>query len=207
MGAIGELCASNPERLSPLLGDARWYVVRNGVQILGTIGGRPIVGLLQAVLPHPDARVRLEIAGALRSVESTLARPLLIRLLEGADTRMFCSALTLLSQSRDSITSRILLDLMRDPGFEKRPGEEKRAIYSAIGATAEDDLLGELEMELAKGTWFARTPEPHRLAIARCIARIGTPASKEALERGVQSKRGAVRKACEDVLSRWRPRD
>jgi hypothetical protein len=43
--------------------------------------------------------------------------------------------------------------------------------------------------------------------VARCIARIGTPAAKAVLEQGAQSKRAPVRKLCEEMLARWRPRE
>ena len=51
---VAELCKDNPERLAPWLTDERWYVVRNGVHILGMIGGPEIVGLLRAVALHPN---------------------------------------------------------------------------------------------------------------------------------------------------------
>jgi HEAT repeat protein len=205
--AVIEACRTNPERLAPWLSDHRAHVVRNTIQILGAIGGNAIVGLLQGVLRHPDPRVRLEVATALRGVDPKLSRPLLIRLLDGADTRMFCSVLHQLSQNRDVGTARLLVGLLLDAGFDRRPEEEKRAIYSALGATGEDEVLPDLEAEMHKGSWFTRSADAHQQAIARCIARIGTPAAKAVLEQGTQSKRAAVRKLCEDVLARWRPRE
>jgi hypothetical protein len=201
--ALVDLCREQPERLAPLLDDKRWFVVRNAVQILGAIGGRPIVGLLQAVVQHPEPRVRLEVAAALRHVDPKAAQPLLVRMLDGADTRMFCSILHQLSQARDPGISRMLLTRLVHPDFEKRPAEEKRSIYSAIASAGGDEVVPELEAELHKGSWFSRAHDAHRQAVARCIGRIGTPLARTALERGAQSKRPVVRKACEDVLARF----
>ena len=62
-------------------------------------------------------------------------------------------------------------------------------------------MVHELEAELLKGNWFARGQEAHRQAVARVLARIGSDAAKMVLQRGALSKRGPVRKACEDALT------
>jgi len=66
------------------------------------------------------------------------------------------------------------------------------------------EAVAELEAELYKGNWLSRNQETHRLAIARVIGRIGTPQARLVLERGAQSKRVLVRKACEDALGGMR---
>jgi len=198
--AIAWVCHENPERLAPWIADPRWYVVRNVVHILGWIGGPSIVGMLQSAARHPDPRVKQEVVAALGQVDARLARPLLIRLLDGADTRLLLAVLHQLSGSRDLGIARLLLQMLQAESFEERPTEEKRAIYSALAATAEDAVLGDLDFELHKGNWFSKNVEAHRHAIARCIARIGSPAARAVLERGLTSRRPPVRKACEDAL-------
>ena len=197
---IASLCEDSPEKLAPWLADRRWYVVRNIVHILGWIGGDSIVGMLRTALKHPEPRVRFEVVAALAQVEIAKARPVLLQLLDKADTRMFCAVLHQLSAGRDAATSRVIMRYLLDPAFEQRPPEEKRAIYSAISAVAGDEAIPELEAELIKGSWFSRGQELHRQAIGRVIARIGTPTARQVLQRGVLSKRGPVRKACEDAL-------
>ena len=199
--AIAGLCRTNPERLAPWLSDPRWFVVRNCVHILGWIGGDQIVGLLQGVVRHPDARVRQEVAAALGQADLRLARPLLLRMLEGADTRMFCSVLHQLSGARDVAMARMLMSFMQSESFDERPIEEKRAIYSALSAVAQDEVVPDLEEDLHRGNWFARDHEAHRQSVARVLARIGTPLARMVLERGAQSKRAPIRKACEDALA------
>jgi HEAT repeat protein len=199
--AIADLCRSQPDRLAPWLSDPRWFVVRNVVHILGWIGGNGIVGMLQTVVRHPDVRVRQEVVAALAKVDSKLARPLLVRMLEGADTRMFCMVLHQLSSNRDAQSARLLMTYMMDEAFEARPQEEKHAIYSTLSSVGGDEIVPELEAEMHKGNWFARSQDSHRAAVARCLARLGTPLSRMVLERGAQSKRAPVRKACEDALT------
>jgi hypothetical protein len=205
--AVAGLCRENPERIAPWLGDPNWFVVRNAVQILGWIGGEAVVGLLRTAVRHPDRRVRYEVVGALASVPPAAARPMLLEMLPQADTRMFCAILHQLGFERDTATAVLLAGFLQEEGFELRPDEERRAIYSAIGAVGTDDILLELEAELAKGNWLARGVDAHRQAIARCVARIGTPRARALLERGAESKRAGVRAACADALRMLHVRD
>jgi len=205
--ATAGLCRAHPERLVPWLKDSRWYVVRNAVHILGWIGGEAIVNLLQPALRHPDPRVRHEVVAALGQADRAVARPLLLELLPGSDTRLFCAILQQLAFQPDAATARLLVSFLRDPVFEQRPNDEKRAIYSALAAVGTDDVLPDLEAELAKGTWLARGADMHRQAIARCVARIGTPRARALLERGAESKRPPVRAACAEALKRIHVRD
>ncbi len=203
--AIAGLCKETPERLAPYLTDRRWYVVRNIVHILGWIGGNAIVGMLRTALKHPEPRVRYEVVAALGQVEPQLARPILIKLLENADTRLFCAVLHQLSVERDPGVARLLLRQLQDPNFETRSAEERRAVYSTLGAVGGDESVAELEAELLKGNWFARGQEAHRQAVARVLARIGSDQAKMVLQRGALSKRGPVRKASEDAMTGFTP--
>ncbi len=203
--AIAALCRDDPERLAPWLADPRWYVVRNIVHILGWIGGERTIGLLETAMRHPEPRVRQEVVAALGQASAAQARPLLLGMLEGADPRLFCSVLHQLAVERDPQTAAALMKHMVDPEFEQRPLEVRRAIYSTLAATGGDEILQDLEQELHKGNWFSRYQEAHRQAVARCIARIGTPLAKGVLERGSRSKRAPVRKACLDAMGGMSP--
>ncbi len=205
--AISDLCRNNPERVAPWLADSRWHVVRNAVQVLGAIGGDAVVGLLRTAMRHRDSRVRREVVTALSRVEPATAHPLLVEMLQGADTRLFCAILHELSSKRDTPIARRLIGYLQDPAFEARPEEEKRAIYTALGAIGTDDVLPELEAELAKGNWLARGVDVYRQAIARCIARIGTARARALLERGAASKRSAIREVCGEALRSVLARD
>lgn len=199
--AIADRCREHPERLAPWLADGRWYVVRNIVHILGWIGGAGIVPQLQVALRHPDARVHAAVVGALQNLDLRTARPLLVRALDGADTRLFTQILHQLSAARDPSIARYVFAYVQQERFLARPVDERRAIYAAVASTGGDELVPELEAELLKGNWFDRDQEIHRHAVARCLARIGTPRAIEALQRGAQSRRAPVRTASEIALA------
>jgi hypothetical protein len=205
--AIAGLCRDNPERIAPWLGDPNWFVVRNSVQILGAIGGEAAVGLLGTAVRHPDRRVRHEVVGALGRVPPASARPLLIDLLAKSDTRMFCAILQQLGFERHTPTAVLLVGFLQSPEFETRPEPERRAIYNALAAIGTDDILLELEAELARGNWLTPGADAHRQAVARIIARIGTPRARALLERGAESKRAGARAACLEALRILHVRD
>ncbi len=198
--AIAVRVQEDPTLLAPWLNDPRWYVVRNVVHILGWVGGPGVVPLLQTAVRYPDPRVTAEVVTALQGVELRLARPVLIRALEGADTKLFCQILQQLSAARDPAVARYVTGFIVQDKFLLRPVEERRAIYAAIASTAGDEVVAELELALNSGNWFDREQEVHRHAVARCLARIGTPKALAALEAGAQSRRAPVRQACTSAL-------
>jgi hypothetical protein len=199
--AISILISDNPERLAPWLADERWYVVRNAVSILGNIGGSQTVGLLRPVARHADRRVRREVVNALAHADLAAARPLLLEMLPDARGQIFCWLLRHLAGKRDAEVANTALGLMREENFLERPVEERRAIYMTLGATGDDQVLPVLEQELHAGGWFSKVFDLHRQEVARCIARLGTPAAREVLERGSHSLKPQLRKACLDALS------
>jgi hypothetical protein len=196
---IAELCRDHPERLVPWLSDPRWYVVRNTVHILGWIGGPRIAGLLHSARDHEEYRVRREVVAALAQAGTDAARPVLIAMLDGTDSRIFCAVLHQLAGERDPDLAHRLAGQIQDPHFDERPAEEQRAVYFTLAAVGDDSAVPALEAELTKGSRFARGLEAHRQAVARCLARLGTAAARQALADGLRSKNPAVRKACEEV--------
>lgn len=198
---IALLCESEPERLAPWLSDTRWYLVRNVVHILGWIGGDSVLGLLRAAAQHPEPRVRREVVAALAQVDADHARPLLLELLDQPDGACFRAAVHQLSTHRHPDVARAILRHMQDEGFNDRPFDERRAVYSALASSADDGVLPELEEEIHGGHWLQRIPEEHRRAVARCVARIGTPRAIEILNAGARSRRKPVREACEAALA------
>ena len=205
--AIADLCRDNPERLAPWLRDPRWYVVRNVVHILGWIGGAPIAGLLRSARGHGERRVRLEVVAALAQVAPETSRPVLMEMLEDTDSRVFGAAVHQLAERRDPEFARAMADRLRDPEFAERSPEERRTIYSALGASGGDEVLPALEEEMLSRKWFSKEHAAHIQAVARCIARIGTPAARATLERGKVAGSGPARAICGELLEGMRSDD
>ena len=194
-----------PERLAPWLNDDRWYVVRNAVHTLTLMDAGPPVGLLREASKHHDARVRREVVSALQRVKREEARPLLLDMLGRADSRLFAAILQQLAVGPDSEIAARMLETLADESFAERPDEERRAIVQAIAITAGAGAVPILEGHLNHGNWLQHGNETLRGAAALCLARIGTPAAREILERGGASRRGEVSRACRAALATVRP--
>lgn len=192
---IAELATENPDVILPWLSDGRWYVVRNAVHILGWIGGEALAGYLQSPAAHPEMRVRREVVAALSEVSSDRARPILMSMLKAAEPPLFVTLLQRLALDPHLSIQDGLLELLRNELFARRSDAERRALFSAL-ATRGDGVLPALEAELTGGGWFSHRPESDLTAIALCLSRIGTPAARAILERGLRSGRKGVRKAC-----------
>jgi HEAT repeat protein len=192
---IAELATDNPELILPWLSDARWYVVRNAVHILGWIGGEALAGYLRPIADHPEPRVRREVVAALGEVGGDGARPILTAMLPGAEAPVYVAILQRLALDGHPSVQETLVEMLADGGFEQRSQEERRALFAAL-ATRGDAVLPALEAELCRGGMFSRRPEPDRTAIAVCVARIGTPAARAVLERGLRSGRKNLQRAC-----------
>jgi len=192
---IAELLPGRPEPVVPWLADARWYVVRNAVHILGWIGGDAIAASLHVVSEHAEPRVRREVVAALAQTSHEASRPILLEMLKSAESQLFGTILHQLAQDSHASIGARLLELLKDDSFHRRSDEERHALFLAL-ATRGDEVLPALETALNEGGLFSRRAEPDRAGIALCIARIGTPAAKAILAAGLASKRAAVRKAC-----------
>ena len=116
-------------------------------------------------------------------------------MLTGAEPDLFATILHLLAADTDHAVGHVLLELLRDKDFSARPSNERRAVFLAL-ATRGESVLGALETELNAGGLFSMRAEPDYQGIALCVARIGTPAARAVLERGMRSGRAAIRKAC-----------
>lgn len=83
-GALRRTVPNHPRPLTARLTDARWYVVRNAVTLLGAAGSAQALPKLMEVARHPSEQVRREVPDALAAAGGPAAVPFLVRLaLEG----------------------------------------------------------------------------------------------------------------------------
>jgi len=195
-----DMCEGNPERLAPWLSDPRWFVVRNAVHVIGASGGRVPVGMFAPLLTHPEVRVRHEVVTALANCAPDDGQPLLLQLMRDPEASVRGPALYRLGARRNDEVSRALLELVADPAFRKRPEDEFRSVFSALGGCSSNRALPSLEALLYESGGARGASSAYLQAIARAIARIGTLEAREALECGTRSRHAAARDACRTVL-------
>src|SRR5688572_12940980 len=78
-----------------LLGDPRWYVVRNMVVILQRVGDRGALAQVRQCAAHPDIRVRLEAIKYLLAFDPEVPKDLLARAIHDPDPKVAEAAVTL----------------------------------------------------------------------------------------------------------------
>lgn len=194
------------DRLTQWLDDPRWYVVRNLVTVLHAIGGATVVPALQRVVTHPERRVRLEVIAALGTAPPELTRALLLPMLGTDDPRELSGALRLLAQGPDPELSQLLFSRLLADGFHLRPVEEQRAVLSALAVAADDDAVPLLETCLDPAKRPSPEAETLLQGVARCLARMGSPAARAALQRAMGSHWNLTRDAASMGLTSMRPK-
>jgi HEAT repeat protein len=200
--ALAYAFADDPSPLGAWLSDPRWHVVRNIVFVLGQIGGGEVVPHLAVAARHLDARVRRAAIHALGQVPHYLRRSVLLTQLDNTDGRLLAASLAMLAREPDMKVTEAILTRVMSPEFETRPEEHRVALLSALADVASDQALPALEELLLRGGWFAKR-SAERLAAARAIVRLGTPAAHNVLEQGLHHRSDAVREACNEALSQW----
>ena len=148
---------------------------------------RRSIGLLQIALRHPEPRVRQEVVAALGQVDRAAGAAAAGARCSTAPTRG-CSARCCTSfGERDASTARLRARAMlQTRTFEQRPAEERRAIYSALGADRRRRRAARARGRAAQGQLvlaWQRDPPPGGGALHRAARHA---AARRALERGAQ---------------------
>jgi HEAT repeat protein len=144
--------------------------------------------------------VRQEVVAALANADLETARPFLLQMIRDPEPAIRNAAVYPLGAQRNRQASLALLELVLEADIRKRPSDEVRSITTALGGCAGDEALPHLEEQLYAPSWFSKNAGPYCQTIARCIARIGTPAAMAVLEHGARSRIPATRDACKLVL-------
>lgn len=173
-----------------LLDDPRWFVVRNGVRVLGRIGARDDVPALRGVLTHDDARVRREASTALGRIGGDEAATLLVAALDDPEPTVRSAAATAVGALRLEEAARRLRERLE---VEEVDSVRVR-ILRALGALEDPGAVPLLE-EHATGGFFSRPPSEIRIAAYRALARIGTPRARSLVDDARDDRDPAVRRA------------
>lgn len=198
--ALAYLCEEQPDFLEPWITDMRWFVVRNVVFILGQIGGSDVVPMLRTAAHHRDVRVRRAVVHALASVKLAERMPILLSMLDTPDPQLLSAVLNLMIREPRREIAQELLRRIAASDFDARHEDAQRALLSALGEIAGDDLVEPLAEILNGGGWFARVTT-RRLGVARMLQKIGTEKALAVLDEGLRSKSEAVRAAVLDAIA------
>jgi len=193
-----EIGPDSPHVISEMMEDDRWYVVRNGVQVLGEAGLPDGLQHLTGTVAHEDARVRRASVVALQQIGGDAAGLLALARLDDEDASVRAAAARAVGALRAGRGVRQLLALL------EREGDDDVIVAAcrALGDYRDPSAVTALEKK-ATGSFFSKSPTEIRIAAYRALAAIGTPKAQQLLIEAANDKDSRVRSA---VRASLRPR-
>ena len=195
LDALGKLGPVGMEMAARMVEDSRWYVVRNGVSVLGEIAGEDAVLHLTATLGNDDPRVRKETVSALAKVGGDDASMLLLGMLDDPEAEVragTCRALGVLKVQK--AVKPLLRILEADSNIDVQV-----ETLQALGQIGDPGAVP-LVAKKAAGGLLNRRPQEVRIAALRGLAGIGTPHAKAVLRKAISDRDPRVRTAVKTLL-------
>jgi len=193
----------HPELLGEGTSDKRWYVVRNVVFVLGTIGSERGSKFLKQVIHHPDLRVRREVVTALFKIPGSEAGTLLISSLKDKDKRIRILALRGLAQRKEKEAMPVLMNILGDDQFKDKAPEEKKNMLESFATIAKGEAISFLVKMVNKRSWLKRDKHNEtRIFAIGALSLIDAPEAKAALVQLSKKRNKAIRQACQYALQR-----
>ena len=186
MVAQGEVAR---EMAESMVEDPRWYVVRNGVSLLGELGGDGAVSHLTSTLANEDARVRRETVVALAKLGGEDAGQLLLGMLDDQEADIRAKACTAVGVLK---VEKALKPLMKLLDGDKDPEVQVQSLH-ALGQLGDPGAVPLIEKK-AVPRFLSRPSKELRMAGYRALAGIGTPHALDLLRKAKKDSDREVRK-------------
>ena len=175
-----------------MLGDSRWYVVRNAADLLGEMSANDAEPKLSELLQHDDDRVRKAAVSALSKMTGAGAvKGLSASLEDGAPGVRVRAAAALAASKTPAAASALIKHLERE-----EVAEVQHACLSSLGKIATGDAIRFLTKAAQPATGlFKKKATAYRVAAVRALGEARTPAAMGALQNLLHDKEKDVREA------------
>lgn len=193
--ALAQCPAAGPALLH-LLGDKRWYVVRNAAELLGELTPPDADVRLAELLSHREPRVRRATAGALSRYGTQRAVLALLQALQDSSPDVRLQVALALGTIRNPRAVPWLveaLDREQDP-------DVRSALVSSLGLMPTDEAVARLARLAEPGGLLLRKATSTRLQAIEALAQAGTPSAHAVLRGLLTDKDREVREAVERAL-------
>jgi len=195
LGALSAQGSLALEMARDMVEDPRWFVVRNGVSLLGEAGGEEAVSHLTGPLANSDARVRRETVLALAKVGGADAEQLLLGMLDDSEPEVRAMVCRAVGTLRVQKALRPLLQIL-----EKDQDEDVQVeCLQALGKLGDPGAVPLIEKR-GLGGLFSRPGKDVRIAAYRALAGIGTPHARKLLEKAANDSDAGVRAVVQGLL-------
>lgn len=201
--AYRDALGANPASASALLhllGDERWYVVRNAVELLGELAPADVDARVAGVMSHPEPRVRRAAAIALGRLGTSRAMLALMQALEDESPEVRRHAAHAIGAARNTRVVPWLVEALD----READAEVQEALVTALGGVATDDAVARLIRAAESGGFLLRKPQGLRLRAIEALGAAATPAAVSALRDLKDDRDAAIREAAQHALSRTR---
>ena len=175
-----------------MLGDSRWYVVRNAADLLGEMSANDAEPKLSELLQHDDDRVRKAAVSALSKMTGAGAvKGLAASLEDGAPGVRMRAAAALGASKTPAAANALIKHLERE-----EVAEVQHACLSSLGKIATGDAIRFLTKAAQPATGlFKKKATTFRVAAVRALGEARTPAAMGALQNLLHDKEKDVREA------------
>ncbi|MEP7087391.1 MAG: HEAT repeat domain-containing protein [Gemmatimonadota bacterium] len=180
-----------------MLGDPRWFVVRNAIELLGEMRVAEADTDLEKLLEHRDDRVRTAAASALAKLGPGVAAKGLRGALRDAPEEVRERAAEAMALQRTGSVDSLVRALDKE-----EDNRVQMAMVTALGQLGTPHAVEKL-MDIArteKGLLNKRRPTPMRVAAVHALGEVKTSSALAALQTLLRDKEKAVRGAASWVM-------
>lgn len=175
-----------------MLGDARWYVVRNAADLLGELQVAAAEQPLSELFRHDDERVRRAAAAALGKLGTPRSTQLLHQALRDGSPQVRAQAVVGITAGKGKNAASILGEALET----ESDAEVQLSLLAALGRLASPDAVQRLiKLAEPEGRLFKKKPVSHRVAAVQALGEARTPLAINALSNLLTDKEKEVRDA------------
>jgi len=192
------LMGLGPEGVSAvnrMLNDPRWFVVRNGLTILGELDDEASAERVAPVLSHGDPRVRREAVATLARLGGEQADRIVEQRLSDPSPEVRSAAASGVGARRIGRALEALQGML----ITERESFVLEAVMGALGALGDPSSIPALGKK-ASGSLLSRPPREIRIAAYRALHAIGTPPARSIVEAARKDRDPEVREALEGIV-------
>ncbi|MDZ4733039.1 MAG: hypothetical protein SGJ16_05560 [Nitrospirota bacterium] len=200
--ALETLAKDQPDHVLRGLSDRRPRYVKNLLAILLKWNNPRFADSIEKLVRYPDIQVRKEVVRAIGIFRPNGNGMKLLQFLNDTEESVRFAALKLLMTGQYKAPYSAWSPLVSLDTFMDRSLSEKRAVFLAMRATSNDEVIPFFEGLMTERSWTNRKKKEELAALAaEALGKLATPAAITALELG-QNKGGAVvRQACTAALA------
>ncbi len=195
VAALGAFGSAGAQAVEKMLQDSRWFVVRNGVSVLGVVGGPSAVEHLTGSLANEHAGVRRETVRSLAKIGGDNAGMLVSSMLGDSDAKVRAAAARSVAALKVERAYKQLVAILK-AGDEEAVIEQ---VLRALGALGDPSAVPAIEKRV-KRSLFSRPPKGVRLAGLTALAAIGTPHAMSLVKKARTDKDPEISAAAGQLL-------